>query len=135
MKYQKPTPKHHRGNVSYLHNSVQDLLVHILENKKNGEPGEKKSERRRKVHKEYQMAGVVQSISVVDVVDLSDPLHPVLYEVEDQGRTPRFSAKEEHFARRLGLDLVLIDLRELRKLHGRNPGFLDIKKWLEGKII
>ena len=115
--------KHSRGNVSILHNGVQDLLIYLLE------------ARGRRVYKEFVVTGIAKKFCVVDVVDYTDPAHPVYYEVESAGRTRTFLAKEKEFVKRLGKDLVLVNLRDLRKRHGMNPGYFDMKRWLEELII
>lgn len=113
---------HHRGNVSDLHDDIQDKLVRILERKG------------RRVYKEHIVPSISLGNSVVDVADLTDPAHPVYYEVESTGRTKRFEKKEAEFHTRLGKDIVLIDLRQLKK---DVPGleFLKVTRWLEEMIV
>lgn len=113
--------KHNRGNTTPLHDDVQDKLFRIL------------LDMGRKPKKEYKVPSITKN-NIVDVADRTDPGHPVFYEVETRGRTKRFKAKEQEFVDRLGRDLVLIDIKELKKAHPKLE-FLKVRAWLKERIL
>ena len=117
-------PKHHRGNVSPLHNTVQNELVDILERKN------------RRVKKEYEVPSRVEAGKcwVVDVADITDAGNPVYYEVQD-GQNASFTEKMLALANHNQIDLVPLYLSELRAALGDNPRLADLRAWIEKAVI
>jgi len=113
--------KHNQGNTSPLHDDVQDKLWRLL------------LDMGRKAVREHKVPGIMKD-NIIDVADKTNPGDPIYYEVETRGRTARFIAKEKEFVDRLGKDLVLIDLQELKKAHPKLE-FLKVRAWLKERIL
>jgi hypothetical protein len=114
--------RHDPGNTSDLHDDVQDKLFRIL-----------KDMGRRPVM-EHLVPSIALGMCKIDVADLTPKQPSVYYEIETEGRTARFRAKEREFHKRLGKDIQLIDLRELKRDVPKLE-FLKVMKWLRERVI
>jgi hypothetical protein len=117
----------HRGNVSPMHNRMQDELVDILERL------HRAAGRRPRVHKEHHVPNQQGGEFVVDVADQT--VHPqVYYELEERpsGKIKRY---REAFAAGTGVDVVVLYVSEMRKTIGRNPRVNDLRRWITERIV
>ena len=115
----------HRGNVSLRHNTIQSMLVDILEERK---PHTKKP----RIKKEYTVDSKMDYNSswVIDVADLTNMVY---YEVEsDQSRTGSTRQKQLALAKHNRIDLVIIPVWEL---DWDNCSMAEIEAWLRERVI
>lgn len=115
--------KHSRGNTSLRHNTVQNMLIEILEQQpKAWVQREETVESQRDYGKSW----------VIDVLDRTDRAHPVYYEVESQKtRTASTRSKQKALAKHDRIDLVIIPVW---KIDWDNCSLGEIEKWLRGLI-
>ena len=118
--------KHHRGNVGLLHNTLQNMLVDILEDRNP----------KARIYKEHPVPSKLEfgKSWVVDVADLSHPRFPTYYEIDTKS-TASTRKKVEALKHHTGFDLVVITIDSMKRELGKNPGILDIKKWLEERVV
>lgn len=109
-----------------MHNLVQNILVDLLE----------KERPKRIVRKEWEVANLTDWNKrwVIDVADITDPAHPVYYEIQ-QGQNPSFEEKEDAIAAGIGVDLHPIFIEDIERELGKNPRVLDLTKWLKERIV
>ena len=93
--------KHSRGNTTLRHNTVQDMLVHILEEHK---PNTKKPI----IKREWDVESVMD-YNARWVIDVADLTNNVYYEVEtSQSNTASTRAKQLALAKHTRTDLIII---------------------------
>ena len=116
--------KHYRGNESVDHYLTKQNLVYILEHMG------------RNVKTEYEVFGIHdESNRVVDVADVTDPKRHVYYEIEQKSDTPRMKHKMEVFKKQRGIDIVVVDLEKMHRELGKDPGVLQVRRWLQDLIL
>jgi len=115
--------KHHRGSVGQVHNTIQEQIVYLLES------------RGRKVRKEHEVPSLVESGKswVIDVADITDPAHPVYYEVELGKSNYSFKRKAKAFAKHTGADMIPIWVFRIPVPMRQN--IIELSKWLEEWIV
>ena len=114
--------KHSRGNAKFLHNSIQDMLVHILE-----------EQPKAWVKREWDVPSRLEcgKYWVIDVADLTNRKHPVYYEVEsDKSKTASTRKKQLALAKHTRIDLVIIPVWELDK----SASLGEIEAWLRERV-
>ena len=117
--------KHSRGNTSFRHNTVQDMLVHILEEHR---PHTKKP----RIKREWDVQSLMDyhKVWVIDVADLSNGVY---YEVEkSRSLTESTKQKQRALAKHNRIDLVIIPVW---KIDWDNCSLGDIEKWLRGLVV
>lgn len=116
--------KHSRGNTSLRHNTVQDMLVHILEEHR---PHSKKP----RIKREWDVDSKLdyQKRWVIDVADLTNKVY---YEVEkSQSLTESTKEKQRALAKHTQTDLVIIPVWEI----GVTWSLAEIEAWLRGLVV
>ena len=115
--------KHSRGNTSLRHNTVQNMLIEILEQQPKAWVGREKTVcSMRDINKYW----------VIDILDQTDRAHPVYYEVESsQSLTDSTKQKQKALAKHNRIDLVIIPVW---KINWDKCSLGDIEKWLRELI-
>ena len=114
--------KHSRGNTSLRHNTVQDMLVHILEQPKP----------KPRIKREHPVDSKMDYTKswVIDVADLTNMVY---YEVEsDRSKTESTRQKQLALAKHNRIDLVIIPVWEI---DWDEWSAADIEKWLRERVI
>lgn len=121
----KPKTKaHHRGNAGLRHNTVQNMLMDILEE-------HKPHTKRPNIKREHEVDSKLDYDKewVIDVADLSNMVY---YEVEsDRSKTASTKAKQMALAKHNQIDLVIIPLWEI---DWDTWSLGDIERWLRGLV-
>ena len=113
----------HRGNVSEMHNRMQDELVDILERR----------QRDPRVRKEHHVPNQQGGEFVIDVADLT-AFPPTYYEVEERP-SAKIKRYREAFAAGTGRDVVVLYVSLMRRELGRNPRVNDLRSWIKERVI
>lgn len=114
-----------RGNVKLHHNTIQSMLMDILEEHK---PHTKKP----RIEKEWDVDSKLDYDTrwVIDVADLTNMVY---YEVEsDQSKTGSTREKQLALAKHNRIDLVIIPVWEI---DWEKWSMAEIEKWLRGKVL
>jgi len=88
----------------------------------------------RKVRKEHPVPSLLEDGRewVIDVADLTDPGHPIYYEVQ-KGSNKSFRSKQRAFAKATGKDLVPVYINQLPRTVREN--MVAFRKWVEDRVI
>jgi len=88
----------------------------------------------RKARKEHVVPSMTEAGKewVIDVADLTDPAHPVYYEVQ-RGSNKSFRTKQRAFARATGRDLVPVYIDELPRSVRAN--MVQLRQWVEERVM
>ena len=114
----------HRGSVSLLHNTVQEMLVYILEEHSRGK-------KKPRIAKEHPVPSKIE-FGRTWVIDVADLTNKVYYEVEsDQSLTESTREKQKALAKHTQRDLVIIPVWEIKE----DWSMSDIERWLRERVI
>ncbi len=116
--------KHSRGNTSLRHNTVQNMLIEILEQRRT-------HTKKPVIKREWDVQSLMDyhKTWVIDVVDLTNGVY---YEVESaQSLTDSTKLKQKALAKHNRIDLVIIPVW---KIDWEECSLGDIEKWLRELI-
>ena len=110
-----------RGNETFEHHQVKEAIVKILRDKG------------RKVKPECTVPSLTTPGRewVIDVADVTDPGHPVYYEIQ-KGSNKSFRTKMRMFAKHTGKDLVPVYINDITPEVRRN--MVRLRTYLEDVV-